>query len=149
MPQSPGPRKLLLRTRGFRLARAHSIMVADALQQSIGLACDCVVVNTHGECLQHPPLAYAVGKVFFTNDLDSRATSLLATDLWLPSLARGAVGIEIRTDDEAVAGTVAQLDDRATALALACERAFQAALDGSCRTPIAGLATSTNGTLRF
>ena len=36
-----------------------------------------------------------------------------------------------------------------TAIALACERAFQAALDGSCKTPIAGLATFDGATLSF
>jgi hydroxymethylbilane synthase len=44
---------------------------------------------------------------------------------------------------------VTPLDDRTTGVALACERAFQSALDGSCRTPIAGLATFTNGRLVF
>jgi hydroxymethylbilane synthase len=81
--------------------------------------------------------------------LAARATSLLSPDDWLPALAQGAVGIEIRKDDSRTASFVAPLNDNTTAVALACERAFQSALDGSCRTPIAGLATFINGRLEF
>ena len=44
---------------------------------------------------------------------------------------------------------VAAIDDAPTHLAIACERGFLAALDGSCRTPIAGLAEIEDGRLRF
>ena len=81
--------------------------------------------------------------------LESRVTSFLSTDIWLPALAQGAVGIEIRADDITVARAVSQLNDPLTSIALACERAFQSALDGSCRTPIAGVATIANKTLEF
>ncbi len=81
--------------------------------------------------------------------LAHRSTSLMPLDAWLPALGQGAVGIEIRLGDEAGRRAVAVLDDSATATALACERAFQYALDGSCRTPIAGLATAAGGRLKF
>lgn len=68
---------------------------------------------------------------------------------WLPSLGQGTIGIEIRDGDGATASAVAALDDPDAAVASACERAFQAALDGSCRTPIAGLATLTGNRLHF
>jgi hydroxymethylbilane synthase len=82
-------------------------------------------------------------------ELGARATSLLAPEDWLPALAQGAVGIEIREDDANARAAVAALDDPATSVVLACERAFQAALDGSCRTPIAGLAQYADGVLKF
>jgi hydroxymethylbilane synthase len=81
--------------------------------------------------------------------LGARATSLLSPDDWLPALAQGAVGVEVRMDDARTASIVAPLNDHATAVAIACERAFQSALDGSCRTPIAGLATYANERLQF
>lgn len=71
--------------------------------------------------------------------LGDRATTVLDPSDWLPALAQGAIGIETREHD-AAAARVAQLEHLPTAIALACERAFQAALDGSCRTPIGGLA---------
>lgn len=81
--------------------------------------------------------------------LGSRATSLLPLQDWLPALAQGAVGIEVRSDDHATARAVGALNDPFTEVALACERAFQAALDGSCRTSMAGLAAYTGEHLVF
>lgn len=81
--------------------------------------------------------------------LADRATEIFSTDEWLPSLAQGAVGIEIRDDDAGTRAAVRPLDHPSTAIALACERAFQAALDGSCKTPIAGLAVYDGGRLSF
>ena len=81
--------------------------------------------------------------------LGSRATHLLPLTDWLPALAQGAVGVEIRETDNAAAAAVAVLNDPLSETALACERAFQQALDGSCRTSIAGLAAYTGDRLVF
>jgi len=81
--------------------------------------------------------------------LASRATAILDPKVWLPSLAQGAIGIEIRETDTRAREITGLLNHEPTELALACERAFQAALDGSCRTPIAGLATIDGGRLAF
>ena len=61
----------------------------------------------------------------------------------LPAAAQGAIGIERRADDAATAALLAPLNDPATATCVAAERALLAALDGSCRTPIAALAELT------
>ena len=68
---------------------------------------------------------------------------------WLPALCQGAIGIECRNDDAATVQIVGAIDDSPTHLAIACERGFLAALDGSCRTPIAGLAQIEDGRLTF
>jgi hydroxymethylbilane synthase len=81
--------------------------------------------------------------------LQEQVTEILPADEWLPSLAQGAVGIEIRASDVRAATAVAPLDHAPTAIAIACERAFQAALDGSCKTPIAGLAVFDGAKLSF
>jgi hydroxymethylbilane synthase len=80
--------------------------------------------------------------------LEARATAVLGLDGWLPALSQGAIGIEMRSD-HARSAAVRGLNDGATAVALACERAFQAALDGSCTTPIGGFARFADGELRF
>jgi hydroxymethylbilane synthase len=72
--------------------------------------------------------------------LASRITQPLSVEEILPAVAQGAIGIEIRADDEEVAHLLAPINHQQTALAVAVERAFLAKLDGSCRTPIAGLA---------
>jgi hydroxymethylbilane synthase len=79
--------------------------------------------------------------------LENRVTQLL--DDFLPALSQGAIGIEIRDTDPRAREIVTQLNDKDTEVALDCERAFQSALGGSCRSPMAGLATVRNGVLSF
>ncbi|MEM9145407.1 MAG: hydroxymethylbilane synthase [Pseudomonadota bacterium] len=64
----------------------------------------------------------------------------IAPEEMLPAVAQGAIGIEARSEDATVAALLAPIHDAATAHRLAAERAFLAGLDGSCRTPIGGLA---------
>ncbi|MDR9427456.1 MAG: hydroxymethylbilane synthase [Salibaculum sp.] len=68
------------------------------------------------------------------------ARAAIATEDMLPAIAQGAIGIERRTADDRVAGMLSAIHDTDTGARLACERAFLAALDGSCETPIGGLA---------
>jgi hydroxymethylbilane synthase len=63
------------------------------------------------------------------------------TTTMLPAPAQGCVGIEIRSDDDAARAALAALDDADSHICAAAERGFLAALDGSCRTPIAAYAT--------
>ena len=67
----------------------------------------------------------------------------------LPAVAQGAIGVERRAADDRVAALLAPVHDRETGLRLAAERAFLLTLDGSCQTPIAGLATLEGDTLRL
>lgn len=78
-----------------------------------------------------------------------KATAVLATDEMLPAPAQGAVCIQCRSDDGAVKQLLAPLNDAATATAVTAERAFLAALEGSCRTPIAALAVLEHPVLRL
>jgi hydroxymethylbilane synthase len=76
-------------------------------------------------------------------------TDLMPLDAFPPAPGQGAIGIETRIGDSAVEQMLTAIHDVPTGQALACERAFLAALDGSCRTPIAGYATIADGTLTF
>ena len=77
-------------------------------------------------------------------------TAAIEPSEMLPACAQGAVGIEIRADDDRSAHLIAALDHQPTHLTVAAERAFLAKLDGSCRTPIAGHATlDASGRLNF
>ena len=67
----------------------------------------------------------------------------------LPAIAQGAIGVERREADGRVADLLAPVACRATGLRIAAERAFLAELDGSCETPIAGLAELDGATLRL
>ena len=72
--------------------------------------------------------------------MTDRITALIEPEEMLPAVAQGAIGIEIRSNDEATRARLAPLHDAGTEAAVTAERAMLAALDGSCRTPIAGLA---------
>jgi hydroxymethylbilane synthase len=81
--------------------------------------------------------------------LASHATSILSTEEMLPAVAQGAIGVTCREDDARTRALLAPLNDAASATTVACERGFLARLDGSCKTPIAGLAEIEQGILRF
>lgn len=81
--------------------------------------------------------------------LGGRVTAPVDIAEMLPAVAQGAIGIEIRESDERARALVGAIDHTPTAIAVSCERAFLAMLDGSCRTPIAGHARFVNGTLQF
>lgn len=77
------------------------------------------------------------------------AQAAMEPDIMLPAVAQGAIGIERRADDRRAADMLAAIHHAPTGQRLAAERAFLAALDGSCETPIAGLAELDGGTLRL
>ena len=81
--------------------------------------------------------------------LADRITAAIDTTAMLPAVAQGAVGIEIRSNDTATAKALAPLNHTATAICVTAERAFLAKLEGSCRTPIGGLAELNGSTLTF
>ncbi len=73
----------------------------------------------------------------------------IAAEDMLPAVAQGAIGIERRAGDARVAHMLAAIHNIETGQRLAAERAFLAALDGSCETPIAALAELDGDTLRL
>ena len=81
--------------------------------------------------------------------LADRITAAIDTTAMLPAVAQGAVGIEIRSNDTATAKALAPLNHTATAICVTAERAFLAKLEGSCHTPIGGLAELNGSTLTF
>jgi hydroxymethylbilane synthase len=81
--------------------------------------------------------------------LIDRVSSFLDVLSWLPAPGQGAIAIAAREDDVAMRQRLAAIDDRTTSAALAAERAFLAVLDGSCRTPIGGLARIDGARLSF
>jgi hydroxymethylbilane synthase len=81
--------------------------------------------------------------------LDDRAKSPVPVEEMLPAVAQGVIGVETRSDDAAMASLLAPINQESTALAVTAERAFLAKLEGSCRTPIAGLAEVAGGRLAF
>jgi hydroxymethylbilane synthase len=76
-------------------------------------------------------------------------TSAIEVEDFLPAVGQGAICIESRVGDEDTRSMLAAIHHAETESALLCERAFLGALDGSCRTPIAGLAKLDGDQLSF
>lgn len=74
-------------------------------------------------------------------------TEILSPERMLPAVGQGALAIESRADDTIVNDLLTPLNHPDSAACVAAERAMLAALDGSCRTPIAGLATISGNRL--
>jgi hydroxymethylbilane synthase len=81
--------------------------------------------------------------------LADHAASVVETGEMLPAVGQGAICVETRRDHEAINALIAAIHDADTADCVICERAFLAALDGSCRTPIAGLAEIAGKEIAF
>ena len=81
--------------------------------------------------------------------LAERARAVLDLDAFLPAPGQGTIAITVRSADARALSALAPISDGETSAALAAERAFLAELEGSCRTPIAGLARLEAGRLRF
>ena len=76
-------------------------------------------------------------------------TEVLDPVAFPPAPGQGAICIESRIGDARIDALLKPLAHRETQIALACERAFLSALDGSCRTPIAGLAKVDGDKISF
>ncbi len=73
--------------------------------------------------------------------LEARITQLLTPEIMLPAVGQGALCIETRDGDDAIAPLVAPLEDTPTRIAVTAERAYLHRLEGGCQVPIAGHAT--------
>jgi hydroxymethylbilane synthase len=72
--------------------------------------------------------------------LTHHAAAALEPEDMLPAIGQGAIGVTCRSGDRAAQRYLLPLIHAKTTARVICERAFLAVLDGSCRTPIAGLA---------
>lgn len=72
--------------------------------------------------------------------LAERITETLSTDICLPAIGQGAVGIECRSNDERINALLAPLNDTKTQIRVLAERAMNHRLQGGCQVPIAGYA---------
>ncbi len=78
-----------------------------------------------------------------------KATKILPPEEMLPAVGQGAIAITARTDDARMAETAQALNDAKAMSEVTAERAMLAALGGSCRTPIAGLAQVAADRIEF
>jgi hydroxymethylbilane synthase len=82
-------------------------------------------------------------------DRSEAATAMLSVEQFPPAVGQGVIALEARLDDTRTRDLLTAIDHADTTTALTAERAFLAALDGSCRTPIAGYARLQGRRLHF
>jgi hydroxymethylbilane synthase len=81
--------------------------------------------------------------------LEKHAASIVDSEQMPPAPGQGALAITARADDEKTLSLLAPLNILEHATTTMAERSFLEALDGSCRTPIAAMATLENNNLIF
>ncbi len=77
--------------------------------------------------------------------LEGEADIVLGVEEMLPCAGQGAVGIELREDDEDIIAIFSQISHLETELCVKAERAALKVLDGTCHTPIGAYASLDNG----
>ncbi len=81
--------------------------------------------------------------------LSQRITQTIPSEMMLPAIAQGVIGIECRTDDAWVAGLIDVLHHPDTATRTQAERAMNARLAGGCQAPVAGYSEIVDGVLEM
>jgi hydroxymethylbilane synthase len=77
--------------------------------------------------------------------LEPQPMEALGTDLMLPQVAQGAIGVECREEDRATLALVQAIDNAAARATVEAERAFLATVGGACDLPVAGHAVLVAG----
>ncbi len=81
--------------------------------------------------------------------LEEKITEIIPTDISLPAIGQGALGIETRQDDREVEEQIRFLNDKASWIAVSAERSFLNRLEGGCQVPIAAFARTDGATLQI
>ena len=68
--------------------------------------------------------------------MDNYISELIDPSLVIPACSQGAIAIEIRENDEAIASLVRAINDPVTLIATNAERAFLRSLEGGCQIPV-------------
>jgi len=80
---------------------------------------------------------------------DGRIRQYLSTEMFLPAIGQGALGIEVRTDDARAISAVEPLGDPDTSLAVRAERGFLKRLEGGCQVPVAAHGSRIGDAIRI
>jgi hydroxymethylbilane synthase len=81
--------------------------------------------------------------------MSARISAAIAPEAMLPAIGQGVMGIECRSDADAVKECISVLNDASAQTCVLAERAMNAALGGGCTAPLAGFATLEGGGLRL
>lgn len=69
--------------------------------------------------------------------LSAKIRQLLPSDIYIPAIGQGTLGLEVRSDDGTLRSDLGFLNHKLTEISVRAERAFLKALDGGCQVPLA------------
>ena len=81
--------------------------------------------------------------------LEEKVTEIISTDISLPAIGQGALGIETRQDNREIEEQIRFLNDKDSWIAVSAERSFLKKLEGGCQVPIAAFARRAGATLQI
>ncbi len=81
--------------------------------------------------------------------LDDLKRQVISFDCMIPAVGQGALGIEIRQDDEVAAGLVQLLNHESTCKSVTAERSLLATLRGGCQTPVGAIGEVSGSRLKL
>ena len=81
--------------------------------------------------------------------LESRITEIIPTEISIPAIGQGALGIEARVGDEEIEEHIRFLNDPASSIAIIGERAFLRRLEGGCQVPIAAFGRTVGSAIQM
>jgi len=81
--------------------------------------------------------------------LEGRITEIIPTEISLPAIGQGALGIETRWGDKEVEEQIQFLNDKDSWIAVSAERVFLNKLEGGCQVPIAAFARRVGTTFQM
>jgi hydroxymethylbilane synthase len=73
-------------------------------------------------------------------NLDAYIKQIIPSEIMLPAVGQGVMGVEIRSDDAQLKELVGKLNDKNTQFCVTAERSFLRALEGGCQVPIGAYA---------
>lgn len=77
--------------------------------------------------------------------MDQYISEMIDPQLVIPACSQGAIAIEIRENDQRIAGLVSAISDRETFIATEAERAFLRTLEGGCQIPVGSYSRISEG----
>ena len=82
-------------------------------------------------------------------NLISKTHQFLSPDIMVPAIGQGALGLEVRANDNTIKERIALLHHEATARCVTAERAFLRKMEGGCQVPLGALARLSDGRINL
>jgi hydroxymethylbilane synthase len=137
---APRPDMNIVEIRGNVVTRLEKLASRPELDATVLAAAGLERLNCH---------IAADGKLSGDGVPEGLLATVLEPEVMLPCVGQGALGIEIRENDERIAALCEKLNHFETQECVTAERAFLAGMGGGCQSPVAAYAEIIGGKIRI